>query len=133
MKYNFFSILTVLLFAPATFALSVDTPLADNVQEARAIALFHEIRCVVCVSEAIADSPAEVARDLRRDIRTKIADGASDEDIKNILVLQYGDVILMNPPLKTSTFFLWFAPWIIVVIGLFFVIYFFRSNNSINK
>lgn len=127
------AIIVLLFISSSALALNVDIPLSDATQEARAVALFHEIRCVVCVSEAIADSPAEVAGDMRRDIRSKITDGASDEDIKNLLVSQYGDVILMKPPLNASTVFLWFGPWIIVVMGLFFVIYFFRKNNIQGK
>jgi len=119
-----------LLLASPAFALSVDAPLADKAQEAHAKALFHEIRCVVCVSEAIADSPAEVARDMRRTIRERIAAGEGGEQIKASLAAEYGDVILMKPPLKKSTIVLWFAPWVILLAAGFVVSLLFRKEKK---
>ena len=118
----------LLFFSSAAFALNVDVPLADATQEARAKSLFHEIRCVVCQSEAIADSPAEVATDMRRSIREDIANGASNDDIKRDLVIRYGDGILMKPPLKSSTAFLWFGPWLILALGAIGITLFFRKK-----
>lgn len=110
------SIYFVLLFLSigSAFALNVDTPLSDAVQEARAQNLFHQIRCVVCQSEAIADSPAEVARDMRRTVRELVTNGKSDAEIKDYLVQQYGDHILMQPPFKPSTALLWLAPVLVL-------------------
>ncbi len=122
------SFFIAMFFMCSAFALTVDVPLADAGKEAQARELFHEIRCVVCVSEAISDSPAEVARDMRRNIRERVAAGESGEAIKASLVAQYGDVILMKPPLKKETFVLWFAPWIILVVGGFFALSFFRKG-----
>lgn len=119
-----------LLLIPQAFALSVDEPLADSAMEARAKGLFYEIRCVVCQSEAIADSPAEVARDMRKVVRARIASGHSDEQIKADLAREYGDVILMNPPLKQSTIVLWFAPWLVLILGGFSVFFMFRKKAS---
>lgn len=113
------SALLLLLLAAPAFALTVDAPLPDAAAEARAKALFHDIRCVVCQSEAIADSPAEIARDLRRAIRQDIADGASDDTIKASLAARYGDRILMRPPLKPATYLLWFGPWLLLALGGF--------------
>jgi cytochrome c-type biogenesis protein CcmH len=101
------------LFGTA-LALPIDTPLPDTKQEARAKALFHEIRCVVCQGETIADSPADIAGDMRRLIRERIATGESNRDIVSYLVEHYGDSILMNPPLNRATSFLWFGPWVIL-------------------
>jgi cytochrome c-type biogenesis protein CcmH len=87
-----------------------DRPLPDAAQEARAQALFEDIRCVVCQHEAITDSPAGIAADMRRLVREQIADGRSDQQIRNDLVRRYGDFVLFTPPLRLSTWLLWFGP-----------------------
>jgi len=87
-----------------------DRPLPDSAQEARAQALFEDIRCVVCQHEAITDSPAGIAADMRRLVREQIADGRSDQQIRNDLVRRYGDFVLFTPPLRLSTWLLWFGP-----------------------
>lgn len=120
----------ILIFSASAFALSVDAPLTDSAQETRAKGLFYEIRCVVCQSEAIADSPAEVASDMRRVVRERISNGQSDEQIKSDLAKEYGDVILMKPPLKQSTIVLWFAPWLALVFGGYFVFVLFRKAKK---
>jgi cytochrome c-type biogenesis protein CcmH len=77
-----------------------DRPLADAAQEARAQALFNDIRCVVCQHEAIADSPAGIAADMRRLVRDEIAAGRSDQQVRDDLVRRYGDFVLFTPPLR---------------------------------
>jgi cytochrome c-type biogenesis protein CcmH len=84
--------------------------LADAAQEARARALFDDIRCVVCQHEAIADSPAGLAADMRRLVREQIAAGRSDRQIREDLVRRYGDFVLFTPPLRGGTWLLWFGP-----------------------
>ena len=116
MKY--FLLIIALISSPA-FALSVDTPLADSAQEARAKALFTEIRCVVCQSEAIADSPAEVARDMRSLIRKEVASGKTEDEITASLVAAYGDRILMSPPVRNHLG-LWLAPLLLLLGGAAF-------------
>ena len=74
--------------------------LSDPAQEARAVALQKELRCLVCQGESLDESDAPLAADLRRLIREHIAAGESDAQIKTYLVARYGDFILMNPPLK---------------------------------
>lgn len=106
--------------AAAAWALNVDAPLQDPAQEARAKALFHDIRCVVCQSEAIADSPAAIATDMRQAIRERIRDGDSDEAVKRYLVARYGNVILMKPPLTPVTWPLWFGPLFLLGIAAAF-------------
>lgn len=129
---NSLLILAVLCAAAVSqaFALTVDTPLADPAQEARAQTLFHEIRCVVCQSESIADSPAQVAADMRRLIRSRIKAGDSDAAIKSYLVSRYGDYILMTPPLKRATWLLWFGPLIVLAMGLLLAWRYFRSAKA---
>lgn len=87
-----------------------DRPLPDAAQEARAQALFDDIRCVVCQHEAIADSPAGIAADMRRLVREEIAAGRSDQQVRDDLVRRYGDFVLFTPPLRAGTWLLWFGP-----------------------
>lgn len=88
-----------------------DRPLPDAAQEARAQALFDDIRCVVCQHEAIADSPAGIAADMRGLVREQIAAGRSDARIKQDLVRRYGDFVLFQPPVRLGTWLLWFGPF----------------------
>ena len=92
-----------------------DRPLPDAAQEARAQALFDDIRCVVCQHEAIADSPAGIASDMRGLVRDQIADGASDQQIRSDLVRRYGDFVLFKPPVRGGTWLLWFGPLILML------------------
>lgn len=87
-----------------------DRPLPDAAQEARARALFDDIRCVVCQHEAISDSPAGIAADMRGLVRDQIAAGRTDAQIRDDLVRRYGDFVLFSPPLRLGTWLLWFGP-----------------------
>ena len=87
-----------------------DQPLPQAAQEARAQALFDDIRCVVCQHEAIADSPAGIAADMRRLVREEIAAGRTDKHIRQDLVRRYGDFVLFKPPVRLGTWLLWFGP-----------------------
>ena len=86
-------------------------------QEARARTLFREIRCVVCQSESIDESDADIARDLRQLVRRRVAAGASDTDIKAYLVSRYGEFILLRPRFSPGNAALWLTPFLVVVIG----------------
>lgn len=92
-----------------------DRPLPDARQEARAQALFDDIRCVVCQHEAIADSPAGIAADMRQLVREQIAAGRSDAQIREDLVRRYGDFVLFSPPVRIGTWLLWFGPLVVLL------------------
>ena len=94
-----------------------DRPLVDATQEARAQALFKDVRCVVCQHEAIADSPAGVAGDMRRLIREEIAAGASDQAVRDDLVRRFGDYVLFTPPVRAGTWLLWFGPFALLLLA----------------
>lgn len=94
-----------------------DQPLADARQEARAQALFQDVRCVVCQHESIADSPAGIAGDMRRLVREEIASGSSDAEVRADLVRRWGDYILFKPPVEPGTWLLWFGP-VLALIGV---------------
>jgi cytochrome c-type biogenesis protein CcmH len=108
----------VLLIAVASLGLiaaepppAPDRPLPDVAQEARAQRLFDDIRCVVCQHEAIADSPAGIASDMRGLVRDQIAAGKTDKAIREDLVRRYGDFVLFKPPVRSGTWLLWFGPF----------------------
>lgn len=127
--YQFINLIILLVWFSPALALTVDVPLADSAAESRARILFTEIRCMVCQSETIADSHAEVASDMRRNVREQIASGASDEKIKSDLAARYGDVILMNPPLKNNTALLWFGPWLVLFLGAIATYFYFHGTK----
>ena len=119
-------VLAVMLTAAEPPA-ALDRPLTDAAQEARAQALFKDVRCVVCQHEAIADSPAGVAGDMRRLIREEIASGATDQQVRDDLVRRFGDYVLFAPPVRAGTWLLWFGPF--VLIGLAVLILVLRSRR----
>ena len=89
----------------------------DPVAAARAVQLANELRCLVCQNQSIADSNAELAVDLRRQIREQIAAGKSDGEIVQFMVARYGDFVLYRPPLKLTTVLLWLGPLLLVAAG----------------
>jgi len=103
----------------SSLALTVDNPMQNAAQETRARALFHELRCVVCQGETIADSPSDVARDMRKMVRARIALGEDDAAVIDYFVSQYGEKVLMLPPVKNNVM-LWVAPLIVLFIGAYF-------------
>lgn len=92
--------------------------LADPAQEARARALDSEIRCVQCENEPIAQSTADIAVDMRRLVRERIAAGDSDAEIRSYFRTRYGDFVLFRPPWDARTWALWGAPFLLLAIGL---------------
>ncbi len=105
---------TVAMASPANEAALA----ADPVAEKRLQALSKELRCLVCQNETIADSNAELAVDLRREIRGMIKNGQSDSQIIDFLVARYGDFVLYRPPVKGNTFLLWGGPIAMRLLGL---------------
>ncbi len=89
-----------------------DTPLADPAQEAKARAFMREIRCVVCQSQSIDESDAEIAAQLRNAIREQMKAGKSEDEIRDYLVARYGDFVLLKPPFKPATLLLWIGPFV---------------------
>jgi cytochrome c-type biogenesis protein CcmH len=89
----------------------------DPVVEARLKALGEELRCLVCQNQTIADSSAPLALDLRNQIRTQIAQGRSDTQIRDYMVERYGDFVLYRPPFKATTALLWIGPFALVLLG----------------
>ena len=103
----------------AGLALAVDTTTMPTEElQVRYKELTHEIRCMQCQNNSIADSPAELASDLRRDVKEQLIAGKSDDDVRDYMVARYGDVILFSPPFNSSTAWIWLAPVIAIVGGI---------------
>ena len=90
---------------------------ADPVLEKRMIGLAEKLRCLVCQNESLASSHAELAEDLRREVREQMGKGKSDQEIIDYLVSKYGDFVLYEPPMKSYTLLLWFGPFALLLIG----------------
>lgn len=101
----------------------------DPEQEAVFKRLSHEIRCLVCQNQAIADSNAGLAKDLREEIYNMLKQGKTETEITEFLVERYGDFVLYDPPMKPATFMLWFGPLIMFFVALFFAFRFISSHR----
>jgi cytochrome c-type biogenesis protein CcmH len=129
MKIFLLMILCALSFS-SSFAKDA-TPLADDpVTEQRLISISEEMRCLVCQNESLAGSRSDLANDLRREIRTLIKEGKSDDQIRNFMVERYGDFVLYRPPVKPITWLLWIGPFIILLIGIAVLFTYLRRRNS---
>lgn len=112
-------LLSSLLLTICLSAHAIDTAPAfsDPVLQGRYDHLIRELRCVQCRSQSIADSNVGLAADLRREVRELIGAGRSDQEILDYMTDRYGEYILYSPPLKPSTWLLWAAPVLLVLIG----------------
>jgi cytochrome c-type biogenesis protein CcmH len=107
-------LLALVLTANAT---KMDAPAPDAALDLRIKNLETELRCLVCQNQTLADSNAELAGDLRREVRDLAKAGKSDEQIKAYLVARYGDFVLYNPPVKSTTWLLWVGPFALLLGG----------------
>ena len=103
---------------------------ADPVAEKRLQHLSEELRCLVCQNQTIADSNAELAQDLRREIRGMIKDGKSDKEIIDFMVVRYGDFVLYRPPVKGITLLLWGGPVTLMLLGLIVLVRYLRRRAA---
>ena len=118
-------LLAAALLAFATGSLARDNILAMNPEETfdtpeqlqRYEKLIHDLRCVVCQNQSVAESNVELARDLRRVVRDMILEGKTDAEIKQFMTDRFGDFVLYKPPLKPETYLLWGAPVILLLVG----------------
>jgi cytochrome c-type biogenesis protein CcmH len=115
MKRLIFSLLLAASLGSAALAAPVAGTFSSQAMETRARALQRQLRCLVCQGESIDESQAPLAAELRRLVREQMADGRSDSQIKQFLVARYGDFILMEPPLQPDTYFLWLAPFVVLL------------------
>ena len=113
------------LFLGSTAAIASSTTeaalAADPVAEKRLQVLSEELRCLVCQNQTIADSNADLAVDLRNQVREKLQQGMSERDIVAYMVQRYGDFVLYRPPVKSITWLLWFGPFLLLIGGIIFL------------
>ncbi|MBS0221502.1 MAG: cytochrome c-type biogenesis protein CcmH [Proteobacteria bacterium] len=108
--------LGLLLSLPA-LAVEPSEMLSDPALEARAREISRELRCVVCQNESVDDSPAEVARDIRRAVRERLVAGDTNRQVLDYMVARYGDYVLLKPPFKTRTLVLWLGTPLVLLLG----------------
>src|SRR6266852_1182474 len=113
------SMLILVLMSMAAIALAKEAkPVEDPQIEQRMQALTQQLRCLVCQNETLADSQADLAEDLRRQIREQMKAGKSDQEIIAFLTQRYGDFVLYKPPVKATTYLLWFGPFVFLLMGI---------------
>ena len=110
-------LLCVALLLPLAAAAIDALPFKDRAEEQRFQNLTRQLRCLVCQNESLADSSADLARDLRQEVFEQMRQGKSDAEIKRYLTARYSDFVLYNPPLRGGTFVLWFGPLLVLLIG----------------
>jgi cytochrome c-type biogenesis protein CcmH len=123
-----FLLLASLLVIPAQAREAL--PLSDDpVVEARMLAISEELRCLVCQNETLAASRAELAEDLRKEVRRLIRENKTDPEIKEYLVSRYGDFVLYRPPVKPTTWLLWSGPFLLMVAGIAALVAYLRRRG----
>jgi cytochrome c-type biogenesis protein CcmH len=125
--------LFMLLALYANIALAGEAqPMAQNPQvEARLVVIAEELRCLVCQNESLASSHAELAEDLRREVRKLIQQGMTDPQIKTYLVERYGDFVLYRPPVKPLTWPLWFGPFALLLVAVWGLLRYLRQRKAL--
>jgi cytochrome c-type biogenesis protein CcmH len=121
-------LLAALIALPATAKEAA--PLSDDPQlEARVLSVSSELRCLVCQNQTIADSHADLAQDLRRQVREMLARGDSERQVIDYMTARYGDFVLYRPPLKATTAALWFGPPLLLLGGLALLVVVLRRRS----
>jgi len=122
--------LVLLLTLATTAQARIETHVfKSTADEARYQTLTEELRCLVCQNQNLADSNAELAQDLRRQIYQMIEQGKSNEDITAYMVHRYGDFVLYRPPLRPTTLLLWTGPFAILLLGIILLLRNIRSRE----
>ena len=107
-------------------------PMADDPElEKRVRALSQKLRCPMCQNETLADSPAGVAVDLRNQIREQMKAGKTEEEIVAFLTARYGDFVLYEPPVRPTTYLLWFGPFVLLIGGLFLLYRYVKKRRDL--
>jgi cytochrome c-type biogenesis protein CcmH len=122
--------LLLLALAVASVWAKDAAPLADDpVVEQRMIAISEEMRCLVCQNESLAVSRADLAVDLRRELRELIRQGRTDSEIRDYMVARYGDFVLYRPRVKPLTWLLWGGPFVLMIVGIIVLMIYLRRRN----
>ncbi len=124
------ALLTVLFLATGAIGKEA-APLADDeAVEKRLVNIAEDLRCLVCQNESLAGSRADLAEDLRREVRGLIRQGKTDQEVKDFLVSRYGDFVLYQPPVKPTTWLLWGGPFVLLVVGVAILLSYLRRRGS---
>ena len=131
MKCVFLSLLIVASLPGFALAREAQPASADPALEERVMNLSRELRCLVCQNETLADSRADLAEDLRNQIREQMKAGKSDKEIVAYLTQRYGKFILYNPPIDPTTYLLWFGPFVLLIAGLFVLFRYLKQRREL--
>jgi len=130
-------VLALLLFLVVSLAPPVRAkdaqPNEDPQIEQRMKVLTEQLRCLVCQNETLADSRADLAEDLRKQIREQMKAGKSDKEIIDYLTARYGDFVLYKPPVKSTTYLLWFGPFVLLIGGTVVLFRFVKQRRELIK
>lgn len=124
----FFALLLIVALPLAQAGEAISTN-DDPVLEKRVMALADKLRCLVCQNQTIADSHAELAIDLKNQVRDKLRQGQSEQQVLDYMVARYGDFVLFQPQVKSTTWLLWFGPFILLVLGFIVLIVMLRKRR----
>jgi cytochrome c-type biogenesis protein CcmH len=122
--------LVLLTHTTLSHAQSAKPVAEDPALEKKVITLSNELRCLVCQNQTIADSNAELAVDLRNQVRKQLSEGKSDREILDYMVQRYGEFVLYRPPLNYKTVLLWAGPFLLLLIAMFILIQQIRSRHK---
>lgn len=125
-------VLLAMMVVAATRAFAIDpAEMSDPALQERYRALTHELRCMQCQNQSIADSPVGLAGDLRREVRELLSAGKSDDEVREYMRARYGDFILFRPRMAARTLWLWIAPAVLLLIGLYAALRVVRARTKL--
>lgn len=127
---QFLLVLSLALLSVSAHAKEAAPMAEDEAVEQRLIAISEEMRCLVCQNESLAGSRADLAMDLRREIRTLIKQGKSDQEVMDFMVSRYGDFVRYRPPMKSTTYLLWFGPFLLLAGAIITLVVYLRRRGG---
>lgn len=127
---KFLLILLISLLPVFSYAGEAKDTAKDPVLEQRMVNLAQNLRCLVCQNESLASSRADLAKDLRQEVRDKMKQGMTDQQIIDFLVSKYGDFVLFDPPVQRNTILLWYGPFGLLLVGLAGLVYQLRKRKN---
>ncbi len=131
-RASFLALLSALLLGVAipSAAFDIESMPTPEMQR-RYDGLTHELRCMQCQNQSIADSPVGLAEDLRRDVREQIIAGKTDAQIRDSMVARYGNIILFRPPFTPSTAWVWVLPFLLLLVGVLIAVRIVRHRTTL--
>jgi cytochrome c-type biogenesis protein CcmH len=122
--------LVALLLGQVAFAID-PTTIPDPALQKRYQNLTHELRCMQCLNQSIADSPVELAGELRQEVREMVVEGKSDQEIREYMVARYGEFILFRPRFSARNMWLWLGPGVMLLIGAYVAVRIVRQRSTL--